>query len=447
MEVSSDKSSSGAEPAPKRMKHSQQSRKLTVKDLQCSDDELPDHVSDNEMRESETQSQEASSGSQRSAHTEEPLKDLSSGKSPRKVSLPSSPSTEPIESPIPLKSSWFRSKDSKRLYFESFESKPVVPCELFDKKFMASQPLFNIFFECGASSLFDLPKTYYPRLVRLFFANLSFSSDKSNPVLKTKVMETDITLSIKDFSKILGFPLSFDKKIIPSGRTMKSKAYDLFKRETLESDNRKSLTYKSMFPEAQVIYYVVVRTILLKYNSIEFPNSLAQELVLHLMKKKKVPLTLYIFQHMAKSLNAKENSPLPFANLITLILNHFSAVGPGEEAEEITRVTDKNHMLHFLPLEEEEGILFVKKEEDHKEENQKGTQDSQKKDANTSTNVQDQVLIDADSLNLLKKLVKVQQTLEMLLKSSNRIGDLIETFVKPASSKGLTKFWLFWLSI
>ena len=266
------------------------------------------------MRNSPTQSQEASSESHKSTHYKEPLKDLSSRKSPRKVSSSSSPSAEPIVDPIPLKSSWFRSKHSKKLYFESSESKQVVPCELFDKKFMASQPMFNIFFECGASSLFDLPKIYYPFLVRLFFSNLSFSSKKSNPMLKTKVMETDIILSVKDFSKILGFPLSFDKKIIPSGRAMRSKAFDLFKRETLESDNRKSLTYKSMFPEAQVIYYVVIRTILLKYNCIEFPNSLAQELVLNLMKKKNVPLTLYIFQHMAKSLNAKENSPLPFAS-------------------------------------------------------------------------------------------------------------------------------------
>ena len=91
---------------------------------------MPDDTSENAAEEEdESKSEEATTESRETAQTAETLKELSSGRKSKKVSLPSSPSPEPYESPLPVKSSWFRSKEAKRLYFEKFESKSVVPCD------------------------------------------------------------------------------------------------------------------------------------------------------------------------------------------------------------------------------------------------------------------------------------------------------------------------------
>ena len=72
----------------------------------------------------------------------------------------------------------------------------------------------------------------------------------------------------------------------------------------IDQDELRVLSYKMMTPDAQLLYYIIVGTALVKYHIHESPNALSQELVLHIIRKTKAPFVLYIFQHIFRALSA-----------------------------------------------------------------------------------------------------------------------------------------------
>ena len=120
---------------------------------------------------------------------------------------------------------------------------------------------------------------------------------------------------------------------------------------------------------------------------------------------------------------------LPFPDLITVILCHFGIDPPEENNEELSKTIDQTYLLHYFPLKvDENGLLVLPSEQEVVEE--------QDKPPSEPTNT----LKDASLSNLNVRLEDVNKTLVLLLKSSNRIGNLIESFAKsPCVSKSLVK--------
>ena len=114
------------------------------------------------------------------------------------------------------------------MYLESFEHRAVLPCDVFSPELISCLPSLQAFCASGGKLLLLLPSIFYSRLVRLFYANLTISYEKSNPTLKTKVKNTDIKLTVKDTCDILGLSIDYGRKIVPSGKSIHGGADELF---------------------------------------------------------------------------------------------------------------------------------------------------------------------------------------------------------------------------
>ena len=96
---------------------------------------------------------------------------------------------------------------------------------------------------------------------------------------------------------------------------------------------------------------------------------------------------------------------------------------------------DKAYLIHYLPLKvNADGVLVMSTGKEVVDVQQKPLTGEQPP-------VEDSETLSKDALTRIsKKLDDTNRVLDALLQSSNRIGDLIESFVKPASaSKSLLK--------
>ena len=182
--------------------------------MQNSEDELPETCKTNEDESAERSLEEADNDSE--------AKEESTPK--RRVSKIKTPPP----SPLTLKWSWFRSRENKKLYLENFEYRAIVPCNTFSPELIPVLPALQAICTSGGKPLLSLPTVYYSRLVRLFYANLTIADDKRNPTLKTKIMNTDITLTVKVACEISGLSVDYDQKIVPSGKSIRVGADELY---------------------------------------------------------------------------------------------------------------------------------------------------------------------------------------------------------------------------
>ena len=154
----------------------------------------------------------------------------------------------------------------------------------------------------------------------MFYANLRVA--KVGPVitLECQVKFTRFTLTESGLNQILGIPTITQ----PNFSTTDLRCRCLAEFCTLPASSQSSnLSYLILHHDPCPLFYVLVRTILPKPNSIDSLNNKALELLYLLLTSKPVNYARYILSHMAKIGSIMRPAPLAYWNLLTLVFNHF----------------------------------------------------------------------------------------------------------------------------
>jgi len=154
----------------------------------------------------------------------------------------------------------------------------------------------------------------------MFYANVRVAKTGSIITLECQVKCIRFTLTESDLNKILDLPTVQQ----PDFSTNDLKYCCLAEFAKLPTSSQGSnLSYMILHHNPRLLYYILVRTILPKPNSTDSLNNRTLELIYLLMTAKPVNFARYIFDYVAKVSSIIRPAPLPYSNLLTLILKHF----------------------------------------------------------------------------------------------------------------------------
>jgi len=159
---------------------------------------------------------------------------------------------------------------------------------------------------------------YYPQLVHIFYANLQIV--KTGPViaLECQVKHTKFTLTESELNTILNL---LTVTPLPLSQT-ETRCLAEFANPHSQT-NPAHLSYLILKQDPHLLYYVIVRTMLPKANSTDSVNSKTLELIYLLMTEKLINYARYILGSISKVNSIMRPAPLPYANLLTLVFQHF----------------------------------------------------------------------------------------------------------------------------
>jgi len=199
--------------------------------------------------------------------------------------------------------------------------------------------------------LLELGNVIYPRLIRLFYANLEVKSDACGLCFETLVKSVRITLTPATLESIFGLHYVNNA---PSTLTRKT-AKDLCLSEfacphTLAhyKSRTNSPPYNVLLPEARLLHYVFIRIFYPKDYSKEASNAVALEAVYRLMSGYSVDYACIILQHMYRIAHVCRTPSLPYGNLLTRIFTHFHVPLEHEECLTQPAPTISSHTLKSL---------------------------------------------------------------------------------------------------
>jgi len=104
--------------------------------------------------------------------------------------------------------------------------------------------------------------------------------------------------------------------------------------------------------DPRLLYYVIVHTVLPKSNFIDCVNAKTLEVIYLLMSGKSINFCRYILKYMPKVSSVSRPTPLPYANVLTLIFQHFGVCLENEIRETRPVPVINPHLLtliKFLP--------------------------------------------------------------------------------------------------
>ena len=170
--------------------------------------------------------------------------------------------------------------------------------------------------------LCELGDIVYPRLVRLFYANLETKMDGNGVYLVSLVKSVPITINSSVLSTVFG--LKFTNPAPPSLTRKMAKALCLThcacpqKLAIYKCQNR-TPPYHVLFPEPRLLHYVFVRIFYPKDHSKEAYNEVALESIYRLMNGYSVDYASIIINYMYRVAHMSRPSSLPYGNLLTRI--------------------------------------------------------------------------------------------------------------------------------
>ncbi|KAF1893033.1 hypothetical protein Lal_00024153 [Lupinus albus] len=207
-------------------------------------------------------------------------------------------------------------------------------CKVFTEHFLA-RPIFAP--KYGNVSNFEESNAYYPELVRLFYCNLNLRKNRLISSLKGKEIILDMQTfssicgdipyygSIKDF----GFACDLDnydrKEFYYSMCRFSKEEIDLRKQMALGETvkNRDILAVGNLNLEDRLLHYFLSYLIMLKFSNHSQINDIELQLMYALKNNLEINWALTIMRHMWSI--RETNSPLPYAIIISKILEHFGA--------------------------------------------------------------------------------------------------------------------------
>ncbi|KAJ8423101.1 hypothetical protein Cgig2_010978 [Carnegiea gigantea] len=138
--------------------------------------------------------------------------------------------------------------------------------------------------------------------------------------LECQVKHTKFTLNESELTTILNLPTVTPSSLSQTGA--RNQCLTEFSHPHSQA-HPADLSYLILKQDPRLLYYVIIRTILPKPNSTDSVNTKTLKLICLLMIGKPIKFACCILGFMSKVSSIVRPAPLPFANLLTMVFNHF----------------------------------------------------------------------------------------------------------------------------
>ena len=253
----------------------------------------------------------------------------------------STPITEPISPSVPspvnfsnVSKDWFENYTAYGRWIDIFKNRSLSYVDVLNYNFFLFEDLeiISSFIQSTPGLLLNPGFISYPTLVRIFYSNLSFIIENGNQILRSFMKGKEIKISKTLINDLLKFSHADDDKT-PHILALQN-AKDLFLLESYSnSSSVKQLTHNALNLSGKLLHYVLVRTVFSRNSSCELVTDAHLILMWKIASMKNVDFAAIIFSTMRFCVSHNRNCALPYANLLTLIFDHFGLLSDMEEVD------------------------------------------------------------------------------------------------------------------
>ena len=192
--------------------------------------------------------------------------------------------------------------------------------------------IVSAFIQSTPGMLLSPGSSTYPALVKVFYSNLSFTLVDGNQVLRSFVKGQELIITKTLINDIFKFSHETDDKT-PNILALQN-AKDMFILESYSDfSSVKQLTHNALNLYGKLLHYILVRTVLSRNSSCELVTDAHLILMWKIDSLKNIVFSSVIFSTMRFCSSHTRNCYLPYANLLTLIFDHFNLLSESEEVD------------------------------------------------------------------------------------------------------------------
>ena len=250
------------------------------------------------------------------------------------------PMAEPV-SPVPsplntfeVPKIWFENHTAYGRWVDVFRQKSLPYVDILDYNFFLFEDfkIISAFIQSAPGMLLCPGSKTYPCLVKFFYSNLSMLFEDAEQVLRSFVKGQEILISKTLMNDILNFSHKLDDQT-PNLLALQD-AKDMFVLESYaDFSSTKQLTHNALNLNGKLLHYILVRTVFSRNTSCELVTDSHLILMWKISTMKNVDFSSIIFSTMRFCCSQTRNCALPYANLLTLIFDHFNLLSNEEEVD------------------------------------------------------------------------------------------------------------------
>ena len=253
-------------------------------------------------------------------------------------------SRTPIAEPVSPISSPLHTSDIPRIWFENhtaygrwadlFRQKSLSYVDILDYNFFLFEDfeIISSFIQSTPGKLLNPGSKTYPCLVKFFYSNLSTRFENGEQILRSFIKGQEILISKTLMNDIFEFSHKTDDQT-PNIIALQD-AKDMFLLESCaDFSSTKQLTHNALNLNGKLLHYILVRTVFSRNSSCELVTDSHLILMWKIASMKNIDFSSIIFSTMRFCCSQTRNCALPFANLLTLIFDHFNLLSDEEEVD------------------------------------------------------------------------------------------------------------------
>ena len=271
-----------------------------------------------------------------------PKRKISKSASKFEIGESSTPMTEPMSPTVPspftssseVPKQWFENYTAYGRWIDIFKNRSLSFVDFLDYNFFLFEDLeiISSFIQSTPGMLLTPGSITYPTLVKVFYSNLSFTMADGNQSLRSFVKGKEIIISKTLINDLFKFSHDDDDRT-PHIVALQN-AKDLFLLESYSNfSSVKQLTHNALNLSGKLLHYILVRTIFSRNSSCELVTDAHLILMWKIASLKSVDFASIIFSTMRFCVSHNRNCALPYANLLTLIFDHFGLLSDLEEVD------------------------------------------------------------------------------------------------------------------
>ena len=243
----------------------------------------------------------------------------------------------PVVSPLhtfDVPKQWFENHTAYGRWVDIFRQRLLSFVDILDYNFFLFEDfeIISVFIQSTPGMLLSPGSTTYPTLVKVFYSNLSFVMIEGEHALRSFVKGQEIVISKTLMNDIFKFSHKSDDQT-PNILALQN-ARDMFILESYSDfSSTKQLTHNALNLNGKLLHYILVRTVFSRNTSCELVTDAHLILMWKIASLKNVDFSSIIFSTMRFCCSHSRNCSLPYANLLTLIFDHFNLLSDLEEVD------------------------------------------------------------------------------------------------------------------
>ena len=251
-----------------------------------------------------------------------------------RVNEPISPVIPSPLNTIDIPKIWFENHTAYGRWVDVFRQRSLSFVDLLDYNFFLFEDfeIISAFIHSTPGMFLSPGSTTYPTLVKFFYSNLSFIIIDGEQALRSFVKGQEIIISKTLMNDIFKFSHNADDET-PNVLALQN-AHDMFLIESYSDfSSSKQLTHNGLNLSGKLLHYILVRTVFSRNSSCELVTDSHLILMWKIASLKSVDFSSIIFSTMRFCATHTRNCALPYANLLTLIFDHFNLLSEVEEVD------------------------------------------------------------------------------------------------------------------